>query len=314
MLVPPAFFILISFTSIYFNIIFILIKQFPRVDLFKMRELIVVIIISTFFSCQSNQEKNLPTENLPKGGLFIIGGGSRPSEMIDQLIELSKIKEGYGYVLPMASADDSAYFYANKQFAEKGIADLKDYTKGGKQLLDSIENASLIYMAGGDQRRLMEVLSDNERNAIRKAYEKGAIIAGTSAGAAVMSKKMITGDEKKHPEYHPTFRTIEKDNIIFDEGLGLLPENIIIDQHFIYRSRYNRLLTAVLELPDHIGFGIDESTALFVQNDSATVIGEWQVVSFQNTDQQSKNQKGLLGAKNIELNIYLPNEKFKLSQ
>lgn len=280
-----------------------------------MRKLLFVIILSSLISCQSRQEKEGSLEDLsPKGGLFIIGGGSRPSAMIDQLIDLSNIKEGYGYILPMASADDSAYYYANKQFSEKGLADLKDYTKGGQQLLDSIQNASLIYMAGGDQRRLMEVLTEEERMAIRKAYEQGAIIAGTSAGAAVMSKKMITGDEKKHPEYHPTFRTIEEDNIIFDEGLGLLPEKIIIDQHFIYRSRYNRLLTAVLELPDHVGFGIDESTALFVQNDSATVIGEWQVVSFQNKNQESKSKNGLLGAKNIELNIYLPNEKFKLPQ
>jgi len=279
-----------------------------------MRELLVVIIISTIFSCQIEEEKEITSKNQPKGGLFIIGGGSRPSEMIDKLIELSNLKEGYGYILPMASADDSAYYYANKQFAEKGLTDLKDYTKGGVQLLDSIENAALIYMAGGDQRRLMEVLSEKEREAIRKAYERGAVIAGTSAGAAVMSKKMITGDEKKHPEYHPTFRTIEKDNIIFDDGLGLLPNNIIIDQHFIYRSRYNRLLTAILEMPDHTGFGIDESTALFVKNDSATVIGEWQVVSFLNTDQQSAIQNGLLGGQNIELNIYLPNEKFKLPQ
>ncbi|SMG30219.1 cyanophycinase [Marivirga sericea] len=279
-----------------------------------MRELFLFIIISTIFSCQTKQGKESSIENLPEGGLFVIGGGSRPSEMIDKLIELANLKEGYGYILPMASADDSAYYYANKQFAEKGLADLKDYTKGQNQLLDSIENASLIYMAGGDQRRLMEVLSEPERIAIRKAYEKGAIIAGTSAGAAVMSKKMITGDEKKHPEYHPTFRTIEKDNIIFDEGLGLLPDKIIIDQHFIYRSRYNRLLTAVLEVPDHIGFGIDESTALFIQDDSATVVGEWQVVSFRNSDQQSETQNTLLGAKNIELNIYLPNEKFKFPQ
>ncbi|MGJ3233986.1 cyanophycinase [Marivirga sp.] len=279
-----------------------------------MKRLLFIIITFFSISCQTGQQNEIAVEESPKGGLFIIGGGSRPSEMIDQLIKLSDLKNGYGYVLPMASADDSAYYYANKQFSEKGLSDLKDYTKGGTQLLDSIENAALIYMAGGDQRRLMEVLSAQERKAIYNAYEKGAVIAGTSAGAAVMSKKMITGDEKKHPEYHPTFRTIEKDNIIFDEGLGLLPDNIIIDQHFIYRSRYNRLLTAVLENPEHIGFGIDESTALYIHNDSATVIGEWQVVSFRNKNQESKSQNGLLGAKNIELNIYLPNEKFKLPQ
>ncbi|WKV13844.1 cyanophycinase [Marivirga harenae] len=279
-----------------------------------MKRILVFILITTFFSCQTKQEEKLPVQNTTKGGLFIIGGGSRPAAMIDKLIEFSNLKAGYGYILPMASADDSAYFYANKQFSEKGLTDLKDYTKGANQLLDSIENASLIYMAGGDQRRLMDVLTEKERNSIRKAYKNGAIIAGTSAGAAVMSKKMITGDERKHPEYHATFRTIEKGNIIFDEGLGLLPANIVIDQHFIYRSRYNRLLTAVLEYPDHIGLGIDESTALFIKNDSATVIGEWQVVSFQNRNQESESKNGLLGARNLELNIYLPNDKFKLPQ
>lgn len=276
--------------------------------MFQMK-IIYAIFFVVIAACTTTE---LPPEKSPKGGLFIIGGGSRPSEMIDKLIELSNIQEGYAYILPMASADDSAYYYANKQFSEKGISDLYDFTKSGDQLLDSLKNASLIYMAGGDQRRLMEALSEQERKAIKTAYENGAIIAGTSAGAAVMSQLMITGDEKLHPDYHPTFRSIEKDNIIFDEGLGLLQPNIIIDQHFIYRSRYNRLLTVILEKPDHIGIGIDESTALYIKNDSAQVIGDWQVITFQNTSERTQERENLLASKNIQLNIYLPGEKFKL--
>lgn len=273
-----------------------------------MKSFLITFLV--FLSACNSPTKNLG--NAAKGGLFIIGGGSRPSEMIDKLIDLSNLKEGYGYILPMASSDDSAYYYANKQFIEKGLNDLKDYTKGGKQMLDSIKKASLIYLAGGDQRKLMDALSDKERVALKTAYENGATIAGTSAGAAVMSQLMITGDEKRHPEYRSTFATIEKDNIIFDEGMGLLPSNIIIDQHFIYRSRYNRLLTAVLEKPDYVGIGIDESTALYIKNDTALVIGEWQVITFKNTEEKSEQKNNLMGAKKIQLNIYLPGEKFKL--
>ena len=88
-----------------------------------MKGLLSIIITILFISCQKKQEKVMTSENLAKGGLFIIGGGSRPSEMIDRLIDLSNLDEGYGFILPMASADDSAYYYANKQFSEKGLPD-----------------------------------------------------------------------------------------------------------------------------------------------------------------------------------------------
>ncbi|MBK6266887.1 cyanophycinase [Marivirga sp. S37H4] len=278
---------------------------------------ILLFIILLSFSCQPEKNTEIDTNDISessKGGLFIIGGGSRPAEMIDALVKVSSIKEGKGFILPMASADDSAFYYANLQFQERGIHHMKDYTVLSHTEKNSLSKASLIYLAGGDQRKLMEALSESERKAIKIAYENGAVIAGTSAGAAVMSHLMITGDEKKHPDYQPTFRTIEKDNIIFDSGLALLPQRIIIDQHFVYRSRYNRLLTAIMEMPDHKGIGIDESTAIYVKNDSATVYGEWQVITFENKSGTTKHKTGIMGAENIQLNIYLPSEKFKLSQ
>jgi cyanophycinase len=135
------------------------------------------------------------------------------------------------------------------------------------------------------------------------------MIAGTSAGVAVMSDKMITGKELKYPEYSPTFKTIEADNLELNTGLNLLG-NAVIDQHFLIRSRHNRLLTAILEYPDLIGIGIDEATALFIVNGVAEVIGESQVLVLKNPEKKKRLVKGKLGGRNISIDIYLPGDKF----
>jgi cyanophycinase len=139
----------------------------------------------------------------------------------------------------------------------------------------------------------------------------GAVIAGTSAGAAVMSKKMITGNQKKHPGSDAGFVTIEAANIETTEGLGLLPD-VIIDQHFIKRQRLNRLVAASIENPDYLCVGIDESTAVIVDGDEATVTGESQVVVIKNTGGNEMVKDGLLGISGLKLSIYLPGQKFKL--
>lgn len=280
---------------------------------------ITSLILCCFFcSCQSPKEQVSQSKIAnAKGGLFIIGGGKRPAHMVDTLVQLSKVKEGYGVILPMASSEpDSAYYYANLQFTERGINLLDfniDSLSINSERLDSLRNASLIYISGGDQRKFMAALNEASKQAIKEAYQKGAVIAGTSAGAAVMSKLMITGDEKKHPVYHSTFGSLEADNIQYEKGLGLLPNELIIDQHFIYRSRYNRLLTAILEKPSLKGIGIDESTAIYVKNDSAVVVGDWQVIIFRNQLSTTEIKEGLLGGKSISLRVYLPGQKFSLS-
>src|SRR4051794_25051208 len=98
--------------------------------------------------------------------------------------------------------------------------------------------------------------------AIHAAYQNGATIAGTSAGAAVMSRYMITGKELVgDTTSNATFKKLRNKNIEFEEGLGLLQFDII-DQHFIVRSRYNRLLSALARFPAFTCIGIDEATAI----------------------------------------------------
>ncbi len=256
----------------------------------------------------------------PKGKLVIIGGGSRPSAMVDRIIKESGIDtSGYGIILPMSSAEpDSAIYYSGKQFIEKGIKNIYglDFIKDEIltiSKIDSIRNAKMIYISGGDQNRFMDIVAGTLiEKAIHESYAKGNLIAGTSAGAAIMSKMMISGSELKHPDYASTFKNIDAENIEIKTGLGMLT-NVIIDQHFVKRSRYNRLISAVIEHPDMLGIGIDEATAILVCGNNAEIIGDSQVIVLKNP-KGSKNVHGdKLGAHDLQLNVYLPGENFNLN-
>ena len=130
-----------------------------------------------------------------------------------------------------------------------------------QQLLE----ADGIFMTGGDQTRLMACLWESPAaRAIHRAFHlNGSCIAGTSAGAAVMSRQMLAqGTATPVPE---------KDIVSMDIGLGLL-SSAIVDQHF---SRLGRLLSALAQRPDMLGVGIDENTALIIERGQAVeVVGQ----------------------------------------
>lgn len=292
-----------------------------------LNKILIGILFLIFIACTPQDHETGSSENQGTlratsenlGKLFIIGGGSRPDSLVTRMIEEAGLNYGgYGIILPMASVEpDSAVFHARKQFVSQGIDQIVGFKiLPGNQptatALDSIVNADLIYISGGDQNLFMEIIKGTEvEHAILRAFNRGAVIAGTSAGAAVMSEKMITGNELKHTEYASTFENIESDNIEIKKGLGLI-KTAIIDQHFIKRSRYNRLISAAIEYPELISIGIDESTALLVQGKLAEVIGVSQVVVLKNPLKSKKNKNGKIGAENIILNIYLAGEKFSL--
>lgn len=267
-----------------------------------------------FFSCQS-----YPNEQPTTGKLFIIGGGPRPELLVQRMIQEAGLHEqGYVIILPMASEElDSAICWSSEQFVKQGITQVSGFnflygqTPDPAQI-DSLRHASLIYISGGDQNTFMRIVADTEiEAAIHEAFANGAMIAGTSAGAAVMSKVMITGNELLQPDYRATFRTIEARNIETGKGLGLIT-SAIIDQHFLWRSRHNRLLTAVIEYPQLKGIGIDESTAILVSGNSAEVVGISQVIVFENPDNSYRELQGKLGAYKLQISLYLPGDKFSI--
>ena len=113
--------------------------------------------------------------------------------------------------------------------------------------------------------------------AVRRRYRAGAVVGGTSAGAAVMSDSMLTGNQWRAGEdtvgYHgDEYPRVARRAVEVVAGFGLLPR-AVVDQHFLRRERQNRLLSVVLERPALLGVGIDESTALLVRLD-----GRWSVL------------------------------------
>ncbi len=273
-----------------------------------MKQFLLVIALLT--SCTQAPET-------PCGTLVIIGGGSRPESIINRIIDESGIRNGgYGIVLPMSSAEpDSSVYYAAAPFGKAGVTTIvgMNFRKGevpAPQRLDSIRKAKLIYITGGDQNRFMDVVRGTDiATAITSAYNTGAVVAGTSAGAAVMSEVMITGNQLRDTTYTSTIKTIESNNLETKPGLGLIT-GVLIDQHFLIRSRHNRLLMGIIDFPDLKGIGIDESTAIVVKGNTAEVIGNSQTLVIENPKRSREEKDGKLAAKGLVVNIYLAGEKF----
>ncbi len=277
-------------------------------------------ILAAGLFCITLALKAQKTSSAPKGSLFIIGGGNRGEALMQTMLQTARLQpNSYIVVLPMSGAEPDTSFYYFKKDIEKlcnnTIANL-NFTPdkvNNKQWLDSVAHASLIFITGGDQVRFMKiVLHTPVYNAIHAAYRNGATIAGTSAGAAVMSREMITGNQLQGDStYTETFKKIVSGNIEIQEGLGLL-DSAIIDQHFIKRSRYNRLISALAKYPAYPCIGIDESTAIIVQGKKITVTGEGQVVIMSKPEGLAINAKGQIKWKDVKMQLLTEGDVFWL--
>jgi cyanophycinase len=270
----------------------------------------VIILWSWITSCSEQREI--------KGSLLIIGGGDRTPAIIQKAIEESHMTDqDYVVILPMAGEEpDTSFEYMAQDFrpfTQARLANLNfsDSTRNRSAMVDSLRHAKLIMICGGDQHVFMQAVRGNEiEQAIWEAYRSGALIAGTSAGAAVMSEVMITGDQKKDTAYSATYAVVEKDNAVYEKGLGFIKDGII-DQHFIVRSRYNRLFTAMADHPGLWGMGIDEATAVWIHGNRAEVVGESQVVWVSGKEDWTwRGEKP--GAQHLELSFKLPQAVWSL--
>jgi len=252
-----------------------------------------------------------------QGSLFIIGGGDRPDYMMKKFVELSGGANSSILIIPFASSDPVETGKRQSEEMKKNGASESDYLSDSTNI-DSIENlekikkATGIFFSGGDQNKLTKLfLRSKAYDLIMKKFKEGIIIGGTSAGAAIMSKIMITGYEKKELKDNP-FARIKKETVCVLEGFGFI-DWAIVDQHFVMRKRHNRLISVVLENPSKIGIGIDEATAIIVNSSkkSFKVIGESGVIVYDARKAKIKeNKNGILGADSIEMKILIDGEEY----
>lgn len=203
----------------------------------------------------------------PKGHLVIVGGSVIPAEVRQRMLDLAGGADVHVVIIPNASSvPESAAAEAIDRFRQAGatrleVADLRTPESAASAIL----RADLIWIAGGNQNRLTEMMIGTTiPEAIRRRYIEGATIGGTSAGAAVMTGLMLTGVAD--------LDTIRNGTTQLVGGLGLM-DGAIVDQHFLKRGRFNRLAAAVLDHPELLGIGIDESTAIVVTGRQFEVAG-----------------------------------------
>lgn len=204
------------------------------------------------------------------GHLLVIGGAEdkyNERRILRKFLSLAGDEQANILIIPVAS--DFPEFAADvyvQAFRKLGVATPRVLRATSRQdvinadvdsLLDGVTG---IFISGGDQMRLVSVLGGTVlAQRIRELVaDSNIVLAGTSAGAAGMSAAMIVrGESVSHPQ---------KNSVRLSPGLGFL-KNIIIDQHFTERGRISRLITAVSYNPYNLGIGIDENTAIILNNE-----------------------------------------------
>jgi cyanophycinase len=216
--------------------------------------------------------KPAPAPGAEAGVLMAIGGNEeRRGDMavLRRFVQLSGGPRARIAVLTTASATPQLMGASYAQaFSQLGVKRRVELAIGSREDADSpavvrrILAADGVFITGGDQQRLLAALrgSAAERALQRLHARPGSCIAGTSAGAAALSRYMLVGG--------PNPKQPGQELAWLEEGLSLLP-GAIVDQHFSERQRLARLLSAVAQQPQLLGLGIDENTALIVERGRA---------------------------------------------
>lgn len=255
------------------------------------------------------------------GHLVIIGGGKRPMAMMREIVTLGGGADSRFLVIPMASSaplDVALYQQYQLDKAGAGSVDFAIFSPESADhdtTLARLDGVTGIFFSGGDQRRLAAHLAGTRfLERLHELYRDGAVIAGTSAGAAVMSRVMITGDEVGLAEDAEPFQRIAAETVVTDTGFAFI-EGAIIDQHFIRRKRHNRLISLVLERPELLGIGIDEATAIVVAPDGTfRVSGENTVLVIDAADAADigTDARGNLGAAGMTMHLLREGDRFDM--
>ncbi len=231
-----------------------------------------------------------------EGRLVIIGGALQADNapVYGAVLE-ARWGEGPLCVLPTASGTptNSMEGYVDDfdalagEGASEGIL-LTTENRGeaeNEEMADRLRACSGFFFTGGVQSRILEVFLPDGMptaayHALWERYQAGAVVAGSSAGAAIMSDPMIAGGSSGGALREGVRASEEGEGVWLTRGLGFLRQGLV-DQHFLARGRWARLLVGVLAAQDDsLGFGIDENTALVVEGDSAWVVGESGVLFF----------------------------------
>lgn len=236
----------------------------------------VCIMVAVEIQDNDSSESSSYSAKSPTGQLIIIGGAEDKEgdcTILREFVRRAGGRKARIVVMTAATSLPGEVGSDYRHIFEKFGADIVDIVDtenredaSNPRNLEVIENATGVFFTGGDQSRITDLLKNTEIDQLlHKKFSKGLVIAGTSAGAAMMPDMMIVeGESQTNPRL---------DSVILEPGMGFLPQ-VAIDQHFAQRGRLGRFVSALMQQPVVLGFGIDENTAIAVDRDEIEVIGE----------------------------------------
>jgi len=233
--------------------------------------------------------------DLTAGPVMVIGGAEdklRDKVILARFAKFADGAQGKVVVISTASSlGDQAIDLYRELFTGLGIGEVVGVRPEERDEADDPEVAAVlrdatgVYLTGGNQSRLTQVVAGTRLgDALFLAHDRGAVIAGTSAGASAMASHMVAfGNAGPTPKN----RMVQ-----LSAGLGILA-NVVIDQHFGERGRIGRLLALVAQSPSLLGLGIDEDTCAIVFSDQTIhVIGRGAVTIVDGTHVRTDAYRG----------------------
>ena len=252
-----------------------------------MRTFILLFSIFAVVANSSHAQDQPAVRNL-----VVCGGGALPESVFRRFREMAGEQPNL-VVIPTASQrpinlEEVQQLWKSRGFDKVSVLHSNDRAvTTSSEFATPLRSATAVWFGGGSQQRIADAYLDTPlEDALYEMMQRGVVIGGTSAGAAIQSRVMIAGgsDEPK-----------------ISTGLDLLP-GAIVDQHFLKRNRIPRLLAAIRSHVDLIGIGIDEGTALVVQGGRAEVVGRSFVLRVESVDGE------------IQLDAFNDGEKVSLSK
>ena len=212
------------------------------------------------------------------GSLVVVGGAMQDLGIVRRFIDLAGGADAPIVVIPTAggAAEYDQFYPGLRQFRAAGATNLTVIHTNDRAEADSeafvrpIREAGGVWFPGGRQWRIADSYLDTRtEEELHRVLERGGVIGGSSAGASIQGSYLIRGDTRTN--------TIMMGD--HEEGFGFL-RNVGVDQHLLRRNRQFDMLEVMEAMPDLLGIGIDENTAIVVQGDEFEVIGESYVVIY----------------------------------
>ena len=216
-----------------------------------------------------------PTRRVCQGPVMPIGGAEDKdpgSDILERFVALAGVEQARIAIIPTASeeAEEAGKRYV-KVFRKMGAAEadwLRVETRedaNAEPALELLRNATGIFITGGDQARLVALLAGTfVMECLRLRNAEGIVVAGTSAGASIVSAHLMSGGTGLAGDSSDA--AARKGMVELVAGFGLL-QDVIVDQHFSQRGRMGRLLAVFAANPGLLGIGLDEDTAVLIDRD-----------------------------------------------